>query len=85
MHDTRLDRAASVAMALPSAVVGYIALDALTSKRGDHVHTDIITGSKNHLKVGNHRLQPRSENDKEYVQTRRLVGSDDNDIIWPSV
>lgn len=85
LHDTRVDRAAALAFALPTSVVGYIALDALTSKRGDHVHTDITTGTQRHLKSGTPSMQPRSENEREFIQQKRLPGADDGGIIWPSV
>lgn len=85
LHDTRIDRAASIAFALPTAIIGYAALDSLTSKRGDHVHTDITTGFQRHLKSTAPSMQPRNENDREFIQQKRLLGSDDNDIVWPSV
>lgn len=87
VHDTQIDRAASVAIALPVALVSYAAIDSAVKSNDPHLHVERAA-------IGNHlstlratlpRLQPRDD-DRRYVQSKKLYfDSGDTSFIWPSV
>jgi hypothetical protein len=84
VHDTQIDRATTVALALPAAVASLAAVDSAIKSGDAHVHVERV--SLNHaLRASVPRLQPRDD-DRRYVQTKRMsLNVGDNSVIWPSV
>lgn len=85
IHDTQIDRASTLALSVPAALVGYAAADA-ASKSGDHVHVE--RASVGHrlgaLRSSMPRVQPRDD-DRRYIQTKKLYfGTGDTISLWPS-
>lgn len=85
LHDTRLDRATAVAIALPAATAGF-AIDTLL-KAGDlHTHVERVTIAKQFSALHSSlpRLQPR-DNDRSYVQHKKMYIGGETTGLWPSV
>ena len=80
MHDTQLDKATTVAVALPAVLASYGVAD-FAAKSSDHTHVHRVSiGSQQP------RIQPRNGDDKKYMTQKRmsanLLGSE---YSWPSV
>lgn len=83
VHDTRIDRATSVALALPAAVATYAAVDTMAKSSDQHVHVERVSGSTHLASIP--RIQPRDD-ERRYVQSKRIsFGSMDSGYIWPSI
>lgn len=85
-HDTQLDRATTMALAVPTSFAAFAAVD-FAVKSGDHTHVErvAIPASLAGLRVNVHRLQPR-EDDRSQVQMRKTnTNSGDHIGLWPSV
>lgn len=80
MHDTQIDKAVTVAVALPAVLASYGVAD-FAAKSADHTHTKRVS-----ITSQQPRMQPRNSDDKKYVTQKRmsanLLGSD---YSWPSV
>lgn len=86
VHDMQIDRATTVALALPSALATFAVVDSL-SKSGEHVHVERAT-TANHLaalQAAVPRMQPRDD-DRRYVQAKKVYfGGGERSYIWPSI
>lgn len=86
-HDTQLDKAATVAIALPAVIAGYAASDgALKFSDGAHTHVERITSVKNHGIRQNTvpRLQPRDDDVRYLTNKRSSSMGGDVPSLWPS-
>jgi len=85
IHDTQLDRAAKVALAMPVAFATYAAADA-AMKSSDHIHVERVSVASNlaSLRSSSPRLQPRDD-DYRYGESKKLhYSGGDNGYAWPS-
>jgi hypothetical protein len=82
VHDTQLDRATTVALALPTALATIAAVDSAINKGGDHVHVEKVSASQF---AGLPRLQPREDDRRNYQMRKMFQHGQDNVSIWPSV
>lgn len=86
VHDTQLDRATTVAVALPTVMAGF-AVDSLLKSGDGHPHVERVSGPKqfSSLRATLPRLQPR-DNDRGYVQHKKVYfGGGETTSLWPSV
>jgi hypothetical protein len=87
IHDTQIDRATTVALALPTAFATFAAVDSMTKMGEQHVHVERVSmpGHLANLKLSVPRVQPRDD-DRRYIQSKKVAfGSMDSGYIWPSV
>jgi hypothetical protein len=87
VYDTRIDRAATVALALPTAFATFGAVDSMTKSGDQHVHVERVSASGRlaNMQLSVPRIQPRDD-DRRYVQSKKIAfGSMDSGYIWPSV
>jgi len=87
VHDMQVDRAATVAMALPAAIASYAAIDTVLKSSEHHVHVERTSAPKhiNALRMTLPRIQPRDD-ERRYTQGKKLVyTTGDTNYIWPSV
>ena len=84
-HDTQIDQAAIVAIAVPASLTGYALAD-MASKSNEHVHVEKVSvaSSINAARVYVPKIQPRDD-DRRYVQAKRHAFSGGgNTSLWPS-
>lgn len=87
IHDTQIDRATTTALALPSALATFAAVDSLMKSTDQHTHVERVSmpGHLANLKMSVPRIQPRDD-DRRYIQSKKVAfGSMDSGYIWPSV
>ena len=89
IHDTQMDKAATVALTLPAlTLILYAAVDAGVKSSDPHVHVERASapGHINTLRAMTPRLQPR-EDDRRHIHTKKLLYSAGGDSVslWPSV
>ena len=89
MHDMHIDKATTVAIAMPTAVATAGALDKIISP---NYHTHVERMSLPRLNTSQFRsnlpnMQPPRDDDRRYAQNRRLLymGGGDSLTLWPSV
>jgi hypothetical protein len=86
-HDTQMDRAAAVALALPSAVMVYAGADNAIKYTDGHTHAE-RTSAPSHiagLRATLPRVQPRDD-DRRHLGLKRVdAGNLDATSLWPSV
>ena len=84
MHDTQLDRATTVALALPVATVAmYAGVDSAIKSGDAHVHVEKASAPAFRSAVP--RLQPRDD-DRRYLLNKKVYfGGADANGLWPSV
>lgn len=85
LHDMHIDRAATVAVALPSAIATFGAADSLI-KATSHTHVERAAFPKQFTAASStmHRIQPRDD-DRRFIQNKKLYfDGGDKGIIWPS-
>ena len=87
VHDTHIDRMATVAIGVPVIVMHYAVDDIL--KKSDHTHVERAAFQKNASTPSRSALpktQPRDE-DRKYIQNKKasLNGGDSHYTLWPSV
>lgn len=87
VHDTQIDRATTVALALPTAFATFAAIDAVAKTGEQHLHVERVS-MPNHLaalRASIPRLQARDD-DRRYAQTKKVYfGGSDRSYIWPSI
>jgi hypothetical protein len=86
VHDTQLDRATTVAVALPAAVAGF-ALDTVLKSGDAHTHVERVSAPKQFslLRATLPRVQPR-DNDRVYIQHKKAYfAGGETTSLWPSV
>lgn len=87
LHDTQLDRATAVAIAVPVAALGYAAADA-SIKAGDaHVHVERVSLAKiSGLRTTLPRLNPREDDRHARKQNKiAFLGAGSAETVWPSI
>lgn len=87
-HDMHLDRAASVALGLPTiatTIAGTVAADALLKKAHAHTHVHNVEAPKRHsVRSMPNMHPPRDEQKKSTIKKVSFHFGADNGIIWPS-
>jgi predicted transporter len=86
VHDTQIDRATTVAIALPTAFATFVAIDSVIKSSEQHVHVERVSMPSNlaSLRATLPRIQPRDD-DRRYIQTKKLnFGMTDSTQLWPS-
>lgn len=86
MHDTQIDRATTVALALPTAVMSLAAVDTAI-KFGD-AHTHVERAGIKHLsafRTNVPRLQPRDDDFRFLQNKKSFLDGSDSTSLWPSV
>jgi hypothetical protein len=76
IHDTRIDKAASAAFALPAAVMSVDATSKLAGLASDlhtHVERGSIAQAVNDLRTQNPRIQPRSNDDRKHMMQKHVA------------
>lgn len=85
VHDMRIDKAATVALALPAVLATYGAAHFVGG--GEHIHVERVAFS-NQSSVFHSTLPkvtPR-DNDRHYIQPKKAVATGGNQAsLWPSV
>lgn len=83
VHDTQLDRAATVAIALPVILAGYAAFEI----KSDMVHTHVerASGPKNHIRPNMPRTPPRNDDHRQLTAREDNSSNPDMAHLWPSV
>ncbi len=88
VHEMHIDRATTVAVALPAMLATAGAADFLL-KSNQHTHVERVTFAKNHLaqRTPLPKAQPPRDDDKKYAQVKKLAysGGDAQGSLWPSV
>ena len=86
MHDTQLDRATTVALALPAAAaITYAGVDNAIKSGDAHVHVERAEAPKQNIRAATPRLQPRDD-DRRYLLNKKVYfGGADTSGLWPSV
>lgn len=86
VHDTQLDRAATVALAVPAAIASYAAVDQMNKNDQSHTHVERVSHqSMVGLRAMVPRLQPRDD-DRRYLQNKKVIlGAGEHISLWPSV
>ena len=86
LHDTHLDEATSLAIALPVAFIGMEISSAIQLSGADHTHEERVSLSQaiRDLHKGAPRVQPREEH-RRYVVRRNMgkAGHQHGDYILP--
>lgn len=85
VHDMRIDKATSVALALPAVLATYGAAHFVGG--GEHIHVERVAFSNqsNVFHSSLPKVTPR-DNDRHYVQPKKFVTSGGNNTsLWPSV
>lgn len=86
-HDTQLDKAAVLAVAVPATFSALYMADAF-SHSSDHVHVERASAdNKGAARMGFPKTQTRDD-DHKYVQEKKSNyngGNGDDYILWPSV
>ena len=88
LHDMKIDKAASVALA-PALVLSAGALGMMTAKM-DHIHVEGGSGAKGGSQFHSSlpKVNPPKDDDRRYVQSKKslaLSGGGTEDSLWPSV
>ena len=87
LHDTQLDRAVSVAIALPIATLGYAASDATLKATDGHIHVERVSLARiSGLRTALPCLNPRENTfHAKKQQGVAFLGPDSAETLWPSV
>lgn len=87
VHDLRIDKATSVAMALPAMLATYGAAHFI-SGGGEHIHVERVAFSNQSSIFHSNlpKIPPRDEF-RGYVQAKKpfLTGGNGSGSIWPSI
>ena len=84
MHDMHVDRAATVALALPAAIAAGGAAAMISS--GDHTHVERASFGRGSAASSLPNAQPPRDDMRKYVQNKKLnFISGDQNYVWPSV
>ena len=88
IHDMHIDKAATVAIALPALVASTGALEKVISPNyHTHVERAEIPRSNTSVRSSLPNVRPPRDDDREYTQNEKLLfmGGGDAMRIWPSV
>ncbi len=86
-HDTNIDRAAALAVALPSiAAVGYGAIENIAHLGEQQVHTHVEQVSvNNNYTSAMPRLMPREDENTNGRKRKQYASDADSEYHWPSI
>lgn len=86
VHDTKLDRAATLALTVPS-MVALAAIDGSTKFSDAHVHVERASAPKNasELRSNTPRLNPRDDEHPMAQMKKLTFGDNDSTSLWPSI
>ncbi len=87
-HDTQVDRATAIALALPTATaITYAVLDGgvKSSESHNHVERANAPGGINGIRAMIPRTQPRDDNKRHAHAKLYYSAGGDNMSLWPSV
>lgn len=87
VHDTKIDRAATLAITVPGALAAVAAIDGSTKFSEAHVHVERTSGPKriSDMRSNMPRLNPRDD-EHPYFQSKKMSFGDADSIgLWPSV
>lgn len=86
VHDTQLDRATTVALAVPAAIASYAAVDQMNKNDQSHTHVERVSHQNAMgLRMMVPRLQPRDD-DRRYLSNKKVYfGAGEHISLWPSV
>lgn len=87
IHDTQLDRAATVAIALPAVVATYAAVDSAIKGGEAHLHVERVSAHQNMSAIRGlqPRLQPRDDSHRSTPAKKFALGAHENTSLWPSI
>jgi len=88
VHDMKIDRATTVALALPAAIISYAAVDAgLKTGDNSHIHVERFSVTKHlsSLRSPLPRLQPRDDDLRNLSNKKVYIDGSDAVSLWPSV
>jgi hypothetical protein len=88
LHDTQLDRATSISLALPTTFATIKVNDISIKLSDPHLHVELISYTENidGLRLAQPRIQPRSGEEKRYVASKKFSSdTEGSEYIWPSV
>ena len=87
LHDTQLDRALTVAIALPVATIGYAGADAAIKSDASHIHVERVSLAKiSGLRTALPCLNPRENTVHAKKQGKvAFLGPDSAESLWPSI
>lgn len=77
VHDTKIDQATSVALAIPVALIGYelsTQIPKLSSEGHTHVERISLANAVRDLHQGTPRIQPRDDHKRFYLQKHVVKG-----------
>lgn len=86
VHDTQIDQATSVALAMPGAYATYLVADTMLRSADGHTHVERATVPANlaALRATFPRLQPRDDDRRWQLTKRAYFGVGESGYIWPS-
>lgn len=84
-HDTQVDKATIIAMAVPVSLTVFAAADSFKSNEHVHVEKVSVMNQGSTFRVSVPKIQPRDD-DHRYVQSKKesLLGGDTTSL-WPSI
>ena len=88
MHDTRIDKAATVAVAIPVLAASAAAYEkAIAPNYHTHVERVSLPKFTTSFRSSLPNIQPPREDDRKYIQNKKLMymGGSDAMSLWPSV
>lgn len=85
VHDMRIDKAATVALALPAALATYGAVQLAGGSEHIHVERVAFSNQSSIFHSSLPKVTPR-DNDRHYVQPKKSVTSGGTQAsLWPSI
>lgn len=87
VHDTQLDKAATLAVALPSAFAAAAAVDFAVKSDASHTHVERASAPKHApgFRATTPRIQPRDDDHRYFLNKGGYMGGFDATRLWPSV
>lgn len=84
-HDTQLDQATVMAVAVPTSVTTFAVADSFKSNEHVHIEKVSVINQAGSYRTNVPKIQPRDD-DHRYVQSKKqlLVGGDATGL-WPSI
>jgi hypothetical protein len=84
-HDTQLDQAAMVAIAVPASFTAFAVADSFKSNEHVHVEKVSVMNQTGASRLNIPKIQPRDD-DHRYIQTKKhALAGGDSIGLWPSV
>jgi len=88
VHDTNIDRAASIAISMPIGLAVVASVDSSFKFSDQHTHTERVSYASAIHQIGSEqpRTQTRNGDDKKYIFNKKYVSNTDgSEYHWPSV